>query len=154
MYPSVQVEEYPAEGGTLVVCHGGLAQKNPAAAPARLQPFSEAWASYALTKGTKGFSPLCSIKNFGCPAFHHQRGWFSGRIVPCHGTDPGSIPGSRSPFLRFTHDLALCQHVACCVTCLCLILRWQCRQRTRRRTAITSLQCPGRFASAALLVSG
>lgn len=27
-----------------------------------------------------------------------QRGWFSGRIVPCHGTDPGSIPGSRTPF--------------------------------------------------------
>ncbi len=24
-----------------------------------------------------------------------ERGWFSGRIVPCHGTDPGSIPGSR-----------------------------------------------------------
>ncbi len=28
-----------------------------------------------------------------------QRGWFSGRIVPCHGTDPGSIPGSRMSFL-------------------------------------------------------
>ena len=27
-----------------------------------------------------------------------KRGWFSGRIVPCHGTDPGSIPGSRIHF--------------------------------------------------------
>ena len=27
-----------------------------------------------------------------------KRGWFSGRIVPCHGTDPGSIPGSRTTF--------------------------------------------------------
>ena len=27
-----------------------------------------------------------------------ERGWFSGRIVPCHGTDPGSIPGSRMNF--------------------------------------------------------
>ena len=29
-----------------------------------------------------------------------KRGWFSGRIVPCHGTDPGSIPGSRSHFVQ------------------------------------------------------
>ena len=52
-YPSVKVEEYPAEGGIVVACHGGLAQEDPAAAPARLQPFSEAWASYASSNGTK-----------------------------------------------------------------------------------------------------
>ena len=79
----MQVEEYPAEGGTLVACHGGLAQEDPAAAPARLRPFSEAWLSYAFSDGTGMI--CCRI----------MRGWFSGRIVPCHGTDPGSIPGSR-----------------------------------------------------------
>lgn len=51
MYPSVQTEEYPAEGGTLVACHGGLAQEEPAPAPARLQPFCEAWASFASLNG-------------------------------------------------------------------------------------------------------
>ena len=25
-----------------------------------------------------------------------MRRWSSGRIVPCHGTDPGSIPGRRN----------------------------------------------------------
>ena len=55
VYPSVQVEEYPAEGGTLVVCHGGLAQEDPANAPARLQPFSEAWASCASANGKELF---------------------------------------------------------------------------------------------------
>ena len=47
----MQVEEYPAEGGTLVACHGGLSQEDSAAGPARLQPFCEAWASYASTNG-------------------------------------------------------------------------------------------------------
>lgn len=65
VYPSVQVEEYPAEGGTLVVCHGGLAQEDPATAPPRLQPFSEAWASYASANGKKLFlddqDKLCGI---------------------------------------------------------------------------------------------
>lgn len=51
MYPSVQMEEYPAEGGTLVACHGGLAQEDVAAAPARLQPFCETWQSYAAAHG-------------------------------------------------------------------------------------------------------
>ena len=32
----------------------------------------------------------------------YERGWFSGRIVPCHGTDPGSIPGSRNAQLLQT----------------------------------------------------
>ncbi|RDX71428.1 hypothetical protein CR513_49231, partial [Mucuna pruriens] len=30
------------------------------------------------------------IKN---PKIYQQHQWSSGRIVPCHGTDPGSIPG-------------------------------------------------------------
>ena len=59
MYPSVKVEEYPAEGGNLVVCHGGLAQEEPAAVPARLQPFCEAWASYASSNGNKLHATQC-----------------------------------------------------------------------------------------------
>ena len=45
------------------------------------------------------------------------RGWFSGRIVPCHGTDPGSIPGSRMHGIHFVlpPSFALCQQVVCCV---------------------------------------
>ena len=42
------------------------------------------------------------IENSGNQPYEHQ--WSSGRIVPCHGTDPGSIPGwctllLQSPFL-------------------------------------------------------
>ncbi len=50
-YPEVSVEEYPAEGGMLVICHGGISQSKPRPAPARLQPFCEAWNSYVASRG-------------------------------------------------------------------------------------------------------
>ena len=50
-YPEVSVEEYPAEGGMLVTCHGGISQSKPGPAPARLQPFCEAWNSYVASRG-------------------------------------------------------------------------------------------------------
>ncbi|DBB00331.1 TPA: Sperm-associated antigen 17 [Trebouxia sp. C0004] len=53
-YPAVSVEEYPAEGGMLVTCHGGISQSKPGPAPARLQPFCEAWSSYVASKGSDG----------------------------------------------------------------------------------------------------
>ncbi|KAL0038853.1 hypothetical protein WJX79_010718 [Trebouxia sp. C0005] len=53
-YPEVSVEEYPAEGGMLVTCHGGISQSKPGPAPARLQPFCEAWSSYVASKGSDG----------------------------------------------------------------------------------------------------
>ncbi len=28
----------------------------------------------------------------------HKHGWFSGIIAACHAADPGSIPGSGTPF--------------------------------------------------------
>lgn len=45
------MEEYPAEGGTLVACHGGLMQELPGTRPPRLQPFCEAWMAFVSLKG-------------------------------------------------------------------------------------------------------
>ncbi|DBA96914.1 hypothetical protein WJX82_005465 [Trebouxia sp. C0006] len=53
-YPEVSVEEYPAEGGVLVTCHGGISQSKPGPAPARLQPFCEVWNSYVASRGSDG----------------------------------------------------------------------------------------------------
>ena len=50
-YPEASVEEYPAEGGMLVICHGGISVSKPGPAPARLQPFCEAWNSYVASRG-------------------------------------------------------------------------------------------------------
>jgi hypothetical protein len=44
------------------------------------------------TKGTR-----ITIKTLVIINIKHQ--WSSGRIVPCHGTDPGSIPGWCSFYL-------------------------------------------------------
>ena len=33
--------------------------------------------------------------------YRHQRSWSSGMMHPCHGCDPGSIPGLRSVFFFF-----------------------------------------------------
>lgn len=51
MYPQVCVEEYPAEGGTLVACHGGITQSLLGPEPALLQPFCEVWKRYVACKG-------------------------------------------------------------------------------------------------------
>ena len=45
---------------------------------------------YNQTSGAwdiKLYSPLI------CKMYQNRHQWSSGRIVPCHGTDPGSIPG-------------------------------------------------------------
>ena len=34
---------------------------------------------------------------------HQQHRWSSGRILPCHGRDPGSIPGRCMYFLRLRY---------------------------------------------------
>ena len=51
VYPEVRVEEYPAEGGTLVSCHGAVTQQEAGRAPALLQPFCQAWDAFILSKG-------------------------------------------------------------------------------------------------------
>ena len=48
---------------------------------------------------------------FRCISHLSQRGWFSGRIVPCHGTDPGSIPGSRMCNWVFNVDIMIFSHL-------------------------------------------
>ena len=42
-------------------------------------------------------------------SFNNKHQWSSGRIVPCHGTDPGSIPGWCNLFLSFARTFGFKQ---------------------------------------------
>ena len=73
---------------------------------------SQSSSSKVRVKGTSSKEHASKSLLFSCIMFAKfdvsaclLRGWFSGRIVPCHGTDPGSIPGSRMLFCIF-----VCHH--------------------------------------------
>ena len=76
-----------------------------------------------------------------------KRGWFSGRIVPCHGTDPGSIPGSR--MLLFSTFLFFAVLLACVNEYVYVRLALQAASRTQKDilecTVSGTLSCSGGF---------